>query len=91
MAHPLVVGALVAVYAVPDANVGDQVMAALVLQNGASLAPDELTAFLSEQPDLPSTATNKVLKRELVAQGASAGTGERLWVREERGTAYSAG
>ena len=39
--------------------------------------------------DLPSTATNKVLKRELVAQGATAGEGEQLWVREERGTSYS--
>jgi fatty-acyl-CoA synthase len=95
--------ALVAVYAVPDGNVGDQVMAAVVLHDEASLTPAELTAFLSEQPDLPtkgwpryvriasslpSTATNKVLKRELIAQGATAGDGV-LWVREERGTAYS--
>jgi fatty-acyl-CoA synthase len=95
--------ALVAVYAVPDDNVGDQVMAALVLHSGASLTPDELSAFLAEQldlptkgwpryvriaPALPSTATNKVLKRELIAQGATAGDGV-LWVREERGTAYS--
>jgi fatty-acyl-CoA synthase len=95
--------ALVAVYAVPDANVGDQVMAAIVLHDDGSLTPDELTAFLSAQADLatkgwpryvriaamlPSTATNKVLKRELVAQGATAGDGI-LWVRDERGTAYS--
>jgi fatty-acyl-CoA synthase len=95
--------ALVAVYAVPDGNVGDQVMAALVLQDDASLTPGELTTFLSEQadlptkgwprfvriaPSLPSTATNKVLKRELIAQGATAGDGV-LWVRDERGTAYS--
>ena len=39
-------------------------------------------------PTLPSTATNKVLKRELIAQGATAGDGV-LWVREERGTAYA--
>ena len=38
---------------------------------------------------MPSTATNKVLKRELAAQGATAGNGV-LWVREARGTAYSA-
>jgi fatty-acyl-CoA synthase len=96
--------AVVAVYAVPDGNVGDQVMAALVLHDDASLSPTELTAFLSEQadlptkgwpryvrlaPSLPSTATNKVLKRELIAQGATAGDGV-LWVREERGTAYVA-
>lgn len=40
-------------------------------------------------PALPSTATNKVLKRELIAQGATPGDGV-LWVREERGSAYSA-
>jgi fatty-acyl-CoA synthase len=92
-----------AVYAVPDGNVGDQVMAALVLQDGASLAPTQLTEFLAAQEDLspkawpryvrlaadlPSTATNKVLKRELIAQGPVAGDGE-LWVRDERGTSYS--
>lgn len=95
--------ALVAVYAVPDGNVGDQVMAALVLHDDATLTPEELEAFLDEQADLPTkgrpryvrvggtlpqTATNKVLKRELIAQGATAGDGV-LWVREERGTAYS--
>ena len=99
--------ALVAVYAVPDADdehsVGDQVMAAIVLQDDASLTPAELTGFLAQQADLPSkawpryvriaptlptTATNKVLKRDLIAQGATAGDGV-LWVREERGTTYS--
>ncbi|MGY2703493.1 fatty-acid--CoA ligase FadD1 [Nocardioides sp. HB32] len=92
----------VAVYAVPDERVGDQVMAALVLQDDASLDPAELEEFLAAQPDLsakawpryvriapdlPSTATNKVLKRELAAEGPTAGTGV-LWVREARGTAY---
>jgi fatty-acyl-CoA synthase len=92
-----------AVYAVPDPNVGDQVMAALVLQDDAVLSPEDLTAFLADQPDLPSkgwprfvrlapdlpaTATNKVLKRELISQGPVAGDGE-LWVREERGTSYA--
>jgi fatty-acyl-CoA synthase len=94
----------VAVYAVPDEHVGDQVMAALVLQDGATLTPAELETFLAAQadlsskgwpryvriaPGLPSTATNKVLKRELIQQGATAGDGT-LWVREERGTAYAA-
>ena len=93
----------VAVYAVPDPRVGDQVMAAVVLQDDATLAPDELESFLADQQDLspkawprfvriardlPSTATNKVLKREMVAQGATAAEGEELWVREERGTSY---
>jgi len=94
--------ALVAVYAVPDPQVGDQVMAAIVLQDDASLEREELTAFLADQadlptkgwpryvriaPSLPSTATNKVLKRELIKQGPTAGDGV-LWVREERGTTY---
>ncbi|MGB0098664.1 MAG: fatty-acid--CoA ligase FadD1 [Nocardioides sp.] len=93
----------VAVYAVPDENVGDQVMAAIVLQDDATLTPGELEEFLASQadlsakawpafvriaPDLPSTATNKVLKRELAAEGPIAGNGE-LWVREQRGTTYA--
>jgi fatty-acyl-CoA synthase len=94
---------LVAVYAVPDENVGDQIMSAIVLNDEASLSPDEFEAFLAAQPDLspkawpryvriapdlPTTATHKVLKRELAAQGPTPGDGE-LWVREERGTRYS--
>ncbi|ORV81509.1 acyl-CoA synthetase [Mycobacterium interjectum] len=93
----------VAVYAVPDARVGDQVMAAIVLNDGAELSPDALEAFLRAQPDLspkawpryvriaadlPSTATHKVLKRQLIAQGTTVGEGEVLWEREARGTAY---
>jgi len=93
----------VAVYAVPDPQVGDQVMAAIVLRDDARLEPADLEGFLAEQPDLsakawprfvgiapdlPSTATNKVLKRELAAQGPTAGDGV-LWVRAERGTAYA--
>ena len=92
----------VAVYAVPDELVGDQVMAAIVLREGTTLDPDDLEEFLASQADLspkawpryvriatqlPSTATNKVLKRELAAQGATPGDGV-LWVREARGTAY---
>ncbi|OBF54810.1 acyl-CoA synthetase [Mycobacterium sp. 852002-50816_SCH5313054-b] len=93
----------VAVYAVPDERVGDQVMAAIVLNDGAELQPDALEAFLGAQPDLspkawpryvriaadlPSTATHKVLKRQLIAQGTAVGEGEVLWEREARGTAY---
>ena len=92
----------VAVYAVPDAVVGDQVMAAIVLNDDATLSPAGLEDFLSAQqdlspkawprfvriaPSLPSTATNKVLKRELTAQGATAGDGV-LWARADRGTTY---
>ena len=74
----------VAVYAVPDPSVGDQVMAALVLASGAEFDTDKFRAFLAEQTDLgpkqwpsyvrvstslPRTATYKVLKRQLSAEG----------------------
>jgi fatty-acyl-CoA synthase len=93
----------VAVYAVPDEHVGDQVMAAVVLNDDQTLDPDRFEAFLDAQPDLspkarpryvriatdlPSTATHKVLKRQLIAQATAIGAGETLWVREPRGTAY---
>lgn len=94
----------VAVYAVPDESVGDQVMAALVLNDGAALTPGGFGAFLAAQPDLspkawpryvrvnaalPRTATNKILKRELVMDGPNAGDGV-LWAREDRGREYAA-
>ncbi|HET7074710.1 MAG TPA: long-chain-fatty-acid--CoA ligase FadD17 [Mycobacterium sp.] len=74
----------VAVYAVPDPVVGDQVMAALVMTPGAEFNPAKFRAFLADQPDLgpkqwpsyvrigaelPRTVTFKVLKRQLSAQG----------------------
>ena len=85
----------VAVYPVPDEHVGDQVMAAVVLQDEASLTPAEFSNFLSQQrdlspkawpryvwiaEDLPSTATNKVLKRELIARGPDP-EGRVVWKR----------
>jgi fatty-acyl-CoA synthase len=93
----------VAVYAVPDERVGDQVMAALVLNDGVTLAPRQFEEFLAAQADLspkawpryvrinavlPTTATNKILKRALIADGVTAGDGV-LWERAERGRAYS--
>ncbi len=93
----------VAVYAVPDERVGDQVMAAIVLNAGQTLDPDSFEAFLDAQPDLsskarpryvriaadlPSTATHKVLKRQLIAEGTAVGADDILWEREPRGTAY---
>lgn len=95
----------VAVYAVPDGHVGDQVMAAVVLNDGHTLEPEALEAFLTTQPDLspkarpryvrivadlPSTATHKVLKRQLIAQGTAVDPGDILWERDPRGTAYTA-
>ncbi|MGZ4446028.1 MAG: AMP-binding protein [Nocardioides sp.] len=97
--HPDIEQAVV--YAVPDPVAGDQVMAAVVPRG--PLTPTGLEAFLGEQPDLspkawprfvrvvdelPRTATNKVLKRVLVTEGATAGAGV-LWTREPRGSAYA--
>src|SRR6266536_80822 len=76
--HPDVV--LAAVYAVPDPDVGDRVMAALQLRPGATFDAAGFAAFLAAQPDLgtkwtprfvriakelPVTETSKVLKRVL--------------------------
>jgi len=99
--HPDVLQA--AVYAVPDeSGVGDQVMAALVLRDGTELDPAGLETFLSEQPDLgskswprhvrltgtlPTTPTNKVLKRVLKAEGVDHHS-DPVWSRAERGTSY---
>jgi fatty-acyl-CoA synthase len=74
----------VAVYAVPDAPVGDQVMAAVLLRRDRVFDPEAFARFLAAQPDLgpkqvprfvrvatrlPRTPTHKVLKRTLTAQG----------------------
>lgn len=92
----------VAVYGVPDSQVGDAVMAALVLDHDATLGPDEFAEALREQADLspkawpryvrlartlPTTATNKIIKRQLKAQGVTAGDGI-LWDRGPRGRTY---
>jgi len=97
--HPAVSEAVV--YAVPDERVGDQVMAALV--TAAPLTRDELEAFLADQPDLspkarpryvriaprlPRTATNKVLKRELAAEGPVAGDGVLWELDQRRGSSF---
>jgi fatty-acyl-CoA synthase len=97
--HPAISEA--AVYAVPDESVGDQLMVALTTL--APLEPSDLEEFLNDQPDmapkawpryvrlvdtLPRTATNKVLKRQLAADGPVAGDGT-LWTRKARGTTYA--
>ena len=76
--HPDVV--LAAVYAVPSVDVGDEVMVALHLRPESHFAAAAFAVFLTEQSDfspkwmprfvrvtggLPSTATQKVLKRVL--------------------------
>jgi fatty-acyl-CoA synthase len=80
--HPDVIE--VAVYGIPAPDVGDRVMAAVVLAEGADFDAEKFKAFLSEQPDLgpkqwpsfvristglPRTETFKVLKRQLQAEG----------------------
>jgi len=80
--HPDVVE--VAVYGIPAPDVGDQVMAAVVLTDGATFDPEQFRAFLAEQADLgpkqwpsfvrvgtdlPRTETFKVIKRQLQAEG----------------------
>ena len=92
----------VAVYPVPDPQVGDAVMAALVLRDETALSPEEFSEFLAAQPDLspkawpryvwiaadlPSTATNKILKRQLSAQGTGIPDGV-LWERDPRARSY---
>lgn len=75
--------ALAAVYGVPDEQAGDQVMAALVLRDGAEFDPVAFAEWVDAQDDLgpkwrpryvrvsrglPTTGTNKVLTRELRRQ-----------------------
>ena len=95
----------VAVYAVPDEHVGDQVMAAdRPRTTESTLSPEQFEEFLASQPDLspkawpryvrindalPQTATNKILKRALIAEGVTPGGGV-LWERDPRGRSYAA-
>ncbi len=91
----------VAVYGVPDSRTGDQVMAALELEPGATFDPVAFDGFLAAQPDLgtkwapryvrvvgslPVTATNKVDKKPLRAEMWR--TGDPLWHRPEPGATY---
>ncbi len=99
--HPDVV--LTAVYGVPSSEVGDDLMAAVVLRDGVTPDPEALAAFLDSEPDfgtkwmprylrvgteLPRTETNKVLKRELVRQRWE--TTDPVWWRPGRGEGFRA-
>ena len=79
--HPDVVVAVA--YGVPDAEAGDQVMAALVLRPGCAFDPDGFAGWLDNEAgigpkwrpryvrvadELPSTGTNKVITRTLAAE-----------------------
>ncbi|MEY2398285.1 MAG: steroid-22-oyl-CoA synthetase [Actinomycetota bacterium] len=94
--------AAVAVYAVPDALSGDQVMAAIELATGAPFDGDAFAAFVEQQPDLgtkwaprfvrivehmPLTGSNKVVKTTMRAQAWI--TSDPVYWRAGRGdTAY---
>ena len=101
--HPDVLAA--AVYGVPDDQAGDQVMATFVLREGASFDPDAFAAWVDSLPDIgpkwrpryvritgamPTTATNKVLKRTLVHEKFRSDRtgGDRVLVRLRDEPAY---
>jgi fatty-acyl-CoA synthase len=90
---------LAAVYAVPDPEVGDQCMAALTLRPGAAFDPAAFARFLGKQRDLgtkqapryvriaerlPSTETNKILKRVLRRERWECA--DPVWLREADGS-----
>ena len=95
--HPDI--ALAAVYAVPNADVGDDCMAALILRPGTRFDPAGFAGFLADQRDLgtkmapryvriaqtlPSTETNKILKRVLRDERWE--SSDPIWLRD--GTGY---
>ena len=90
---------LAAVYAVPNANVGDDVMAALILAPHSRFDAEKFQQFLDGQADmgtkwapqyiriaesLPSTPTNKILKRVLRDERWECA--DPIWIREAAGT-----
>ena len=92
LAHPAV--ATAAVFAVRSALGEDEVMAALVLRDGAAVEPSELVAFCEPRlqkfaipryvevvSDLPRTENGKVQKHKLRERGVTPGT----WDRERAG------
>jgi fatty-acyl-CoA synthase len=89
------------VYAVPSSEVGDEVMVAMHLHEGTTFDADGFVAFLQAQPDLspkwmpryvrishglPSTATQKVLKR--VLQRERWECDDDVWWRPDRDLEY---
>jgi fatty-acyl-CoA synthase len=92
---------LPAVYGVPDVEQGDRVMAALQLAPGRHFDPAAFAAFLDAQEDLgtkwaptfvrivdalPTTETNKIVKRELVRERWH--VDDPIWWRPGRNLAY---
>jgi fatty-acyl-CoA synthase len=86
-----------AVYGVPDAAAGDQVMLALVgdfdpgkfasfLAGREDLSPKWIPRYVRVTGELPATASNKVLRRRLAAVGWR--TADPVWWRPSRDLAY---
>ncbi|MDL4771840.1 MULTISPECIES: AMP-binding protein [Thermomonosporaceae] len=87
-----------AVYGVPDAASGDQVMLALAadgfdpeafgayLRGRADLGPKWPPRYVRVAAELPATASNKILKRRLARDGWR--TGDPVWWRPGRDLAY---
>ena len=84
-----------AVYAVPSPIGGQEVMAAIVLKPGATLAPEEILDFCTDKmphfavprylrfvDSLPKSHAQRILKQELKAEGIEA---EGVWDRETIG------
>lgn len=101
--HPDVVAA--AVYGVPDTQAGDQAMACLLLRDGAAFDGAAFATWLDAQDDLgpkwrpryvrvtaamPTTGTNKVIKRQLALEKFRADLigGDPVYVRERGEPAY---
>jgi fatty-acyl-CoA synthase len=92
--HPDVL--LAAVYAVPNPTVGDDVMAAIMLEPGVAFDPEGFAKFLAAQDDLgtkwapryvrvvaddfPRTETHKILKRVLRRERWEAS--DPVWIRD---------
>jgi fatty-acyl-CoA synthase len=89
---------MVAVYPVPDARTGDQVMAALELTPGTEFDPRAFEVFLADQPDLgtkwapryvrvvgqmPLTANNKVNKQPVRTERWE--SDDPVWIRGDDG------
>lgn len=96
---------LAAVYGVPDEQAGDQVMAAIILKEGEEFDPEAFSRWVDAEDaiseryrpryvrvarELPTTGTNKVVKRRLVHEKwRSDRVGDdAVYVREKADDAY---
>ena len=103
--HPDVV--LVAAYGVPDVHAGDQLMVAVVLRDGShfdggsfaawidgldDLGPKWRPRYVRVTPEMPTTGTNKIVKRRLVHDKLRRDRcgDDDLWVRDRGRDTYRA-